>query len=327
MNLCQSFLTHLENKPKGKNLLAFSAGVDSTALFFILLSKNIKFDVAIVNYNQRVQSVDEINYAKKLCKLYNKRCFVKEFPTNMVFSEKSARDFRYSFFEELIKYEKYKYLLTAHQLNDKFEWFLMQMSKGAGVTELLGVIDFEKRDNYTIIRPLLELTKKELIEYLDKQNLKYFIDKSNFDEKYKRNHIRVKYSDKFLEEYSQGVKNSFKYLQIDYKSLLENTSKFTKDELTIFEYNGDDNIAIKLIDKELKVRGILITKDTRDEILKQREIIISDKIAISITQFQIWIVPKCNEVMTKDFKEKCRINRVPKNIRSYLSTIDYFLWN
>jgi tRNA(Ile)-lysidine synthase len=319
MNLCQSFLTHLKNKPTGKNLLAFSAGVDSVALFFILLNKNIKFDIAIINYNQRTQSVDEVSYTKKLCKLHNKKCFIKEFPNNAIFSEKSARDFRYNFFEELIEHERYAYLLTAHQLNDKFEWFLMQMSKGAGVAELLGISDFEKRDNYTIIRPLLEITKKELVKYLDKQNLQYFIDKSNFDEKYKRNHIRVNYSDKFLEEYSQGVKSSFQYLKIDYKSLFKNTSKFTKNELTIFKYSGDDNIAIKLIDKELKTRGILITKATRDEILKQKEIIVSDKIAISITQFQIWIVPKCNEVMTKDFKEKCRISRIPKNIRGYLS--------
>ncbi len=327
MNLCQSYLTHLENKPKGKNLLAFSGGVDSTALFFILLSKNIKFDIAIVDYGQREQSKDEVKYAKQLCKLYNKKCFVKEFPKTIPFNEKSARDFRYDFFDSLIQYEKYKYLLTAHQLNDKFEWFLMQLSKGAGLTEILGVKEFEHRDLFTLIRPLLNNTKEQLQEYLDDNKIKYFIDISNFDEKYTRNHMRKKYSNEFIKEYSTGITKSFEYLENDNKSLFENSSKFSKEKLTIFEYNGDENIAIKLIDKELKSRGILITKATRDEILLQKEIIISDKIAVSITQFQIWITPKCEEVMTKEFKEKCRINRIPKNVRGYLSTIDYFLWN
>ena len=49
-----------------KNLLAFSAGVDSSALFFLLLEQNIPFDIAIVNYNLRVQSKDEVFYAKNL---------------------------------------------------------------------------------------------------------------------------------------------------------------------------------------------------------------------------------------------------------------------
>ncbi len=313
---------------KGKNLLAFSAGVDSTALFFKLLAQNVKFDIAIVNYAQRDQSKDEIKYAKRLCTLYNKKCFLKNFPKDKKFSEKKARDFRYEFFETIIKDEKYDNLLTAHQLNDKFEWFLMQISKGAGLSELIGFKDVEKRDNYNLIRPLLQYSKQELEEYLQKQDIKYFVDETNFDHKYKRNKIRALYSDKFLDEFSAGVKKSFKYLDKDKNSLLKNITKHNKDKLTVFNFDyADENILIRLIDKELKKRGILISEATRDEILTQKEIIVSDKIAVSITQYQIWIAPKCDIVMTKEFKEKCRINKIPKNMRSYLFSIDYFLWN
>ena len=55
-----------------KNLLAFSAGIDSSALFFLLIEKDIPFDIAIVNYNLRAQSNDEVSYAKELAKKYNK---------------------------------------------------------------------------------------------------------------------------------------------------------------------------------------------------------------------------------------------------------------
>ena len=312
---------------KSKNLLAFSGGVDSTALFFKLLEQNIKFDIAIVDYGLRKQSKDEVAYAQKLCKLYNKKCFLKEFPSDLKFSEKVARDFRYEFFEHIIMYENYKNLLTAHQLNDKFEWFLMQLGRGAGLAELIGMQEKEDRDNYNLIRPLLGYTKKELQEYLDKKDIKYFIDKSNFDSKYKRNHIRASYSDEFLAEFGQGLKKSFEYLEKDKLSLLSNITMYIKDDLTIFDWDEDDNVAIRLIDKELKRRGVLISKGTRDEILLQREIIVSDKIAIAITNTQIWIAPKCEVVMTKEFKEKCRLNKIPNNMRSYISTIDYFLWN
>ena len=310
---------------KSINLLAFSGGVDSTALFFKLLEKSIKFDIAIVDYGQRKQSHDEVLYAKKLCKFYNKKCFFKKFPSDLKFTEKTARDFRYEFFEEIIKNENYKTLLTGHQLNDKFEWFLMQFGRGAGFVELNGMQEEENREFYTLKRPLLGYKKSELKEYLDKKNIKYFIDESNFDLKYKRNHIRASYSDKFLEEFSVGVKRSFEYLQTDIDSLFSNITTYSKEQLIIFSNCADDNVSIRLIDRELKRRNLLISSALRVEILAQREIIVSDKIAISITSSQIWIAPKCDKVMDKKFKEKCRINKIPKNIRSYISTINYFL--
>ena len=53
-----------------KNLLAFSAGGDSTALLFLLLDNNIQFDIAIVDYGIRKQSKDEVAYAQELAKQY-----------------------------------------------------------------------------------------------------------------------------------------------------------------------------------------------------------------------------------------------------------------
>ena len=156
-----------------KNLLAFSAGVDSSALFFLLLEKNIPFDIAIVNYNLRVQSKEEVSYAKELALKYNKSIFIKDVKLeNYSNFEKTARDIRYSFFEEIILNEKYENLITAHQLNDKLEWFLMQLSKGAGLVELIGFNEFEQKENYKIYKPLLNITKNELENYLKINNLK-----------------------------------------------------------------------------------------------------------------------------------------------------------
>ena len=303
-----------------KNLLAFSAGVDSTALFFLLLEQNIPFDIAIVDYNLRVQSKDEILYAKELAFKYNKSIYTKDVKLeNSSNFEKTARDIRYKFFEKIISENSYENLITAHQLNDKLEWFMMQLSKGAGLVELIGFNEYEQKENYKIYKPLLNITKDELENYLKTNHHKYFIDESNFDEKYKRNYFRHSFSNQFLENFSDGVKKSFEYLQNDLNSLniQYKPIKQIKD-LEIFLNQNDDNLNIRTIDLSLKKRGILLSSAQRNEILKQKEITISHKINISILEDYIWIAPNCSEIMDKKFKELYRTNSIPRNMRSYI---------
>ena len=306
-----------------KNLLAFSAGIDSTALFFLLLKYNISFDIAIVDYNQRLQSKDEVIYATQLAHKYNKKCFISTYPVNLKFSEKDARDFRYSFFDEIIIKNDYETLITAHQLNDKLEWFLMQLTKGAGIVELLGMKEKSNRNSYVTLKPLLKYSKQSLQEYLDNNNIKYFYDESNSDQKYKRNFFRHNFSDKLINDFEQGISNSFEYLDKDLNSLILNIDKKQIDELSIYKYNGDDNIAMRYIDKELKLRGVLLTKKTRDEIIKNKKVVVSHKISVSITIENIYICPYVNVIMDKKFKDRCRINKIPNNIRAYLFKIGY----
>ncbi|MFW2552058.1 tRNA lysidine(34) synthetase TilS [Aliarcobacter butzleri] len=305
---------------ESKNLLAFSAGVDSSALFFLLLKQNIPFDIAIVNYNVRVQSKDEVNYAKNLALKYNKQIYIKDIKLESTSNfEKTARDIRYKFFEEIIDENSYEVLITAHQLNDKLEWFLMQLTKGAGLVELIGFNEFEQKENYKVYKPLLEITKEELENFLKQENIKYFIDNSNFDEKYKRNYFRHNFSDKLLNDYSNGIKKSFKYLQDDINSLnIEITPIKNFNELEIYQNQKDNNLNIRIIDNSLKKRGFLLSSAQREEILKQKEITISHKINISIKEDFIWICPNVSSVMDKKFKETCRINKIPKNVRNYI---------
>lgn len=305
---------------ESKNLLAFSAGVDSSALFFLLLKQNIPFDIAIVNYNVRVQSKDEVKYAKELALKYNKQIYIKDIKLESTSNfEKTARDIRYKFFEEIINENSYKILITAHQLNDKLEWFLMQFTKGAGLVELIGFNEFEQKENYKVYKPLLEITKEELESFLKQENIKYFIDNSNFDEKYKRNYFRHNFSDKLLSEYTNGIKKSFKYLQDDINSLnIEITPIKNFNELEIYQNQKDNNLNIRIIDNSLKKRGFLLSSAQRDEIIKQKEITVSHKINISIKEDLIWICPNVSSIMDKKFKENCRINKIPKNVRNYI---------
>lgn len=301
-----------------KNLLAFSAGIDSTALFFLLIEQDISFDIAIVDYNQRAQSTDEIIYATQLAHKYNKKCFISRYPDSFKFSEKDARDYRYNFFDEIITSNNYDSLLTAHQLNDKLEWFLMQLTKGAGLTELMGMEKRTSKNGYLILKPLLEYSKNELQRYLDVSNKKYFIDQSNYDEKYTRNYFRHNFSDKLLEEFHNGIKKSFIYLEEDNRSLFSNIGEIKIRDLSIYDFNGDFNIGLRLIDKDLKRRGIIISNATREEIKEKKELVVSHQIAISVNNKKIYIAPVISTIMDKKFKEKCRISHIPKNIRPYI---------
>lgn len=301
-----------------KNLLAFSAGVDSSALFFLLLENNIPFDIAIVDYNQREQSKDEVAYAKELAQKYDKKIYLKEFPAHFKFSEKYARDFRYNFFDDILTQNGYEALITAHQLNDKLEWFLMQLSKGAGLAELLSFKEESKNDNYKILKPLLSYSKDDLKEYLERNSIKYFIDESNSDIKYKRNLFRQKWSNELITKYESGILKSFEYLENDLNSLgIEYNPLIHKAELIVFEKSSDDNLNIRIIDKEIKRRGYILSNLQRAEILKQKEAVI-ENFAISLTEDKIWISPYKVSNMDKKFKESCRVKKIPPKHRGYI---------
>jgi tRNA(Ile)-lysidine synthase len=306
-------LEKLQNK---KNLLAFSAGVDSTALFFYLLERNIPFDIAIVNYHTREESDKEVEYAKNLAKKYNKKIFIKDCKLKK-FSEKEARTCRYKFFEEIIKKENYDNLILAHQLNDRFEWFLMQLSKGAGLNELIAMEKEEKRDFYTIYRPFYNISRDEILNYLKKLNVKYFYDKSNDNLKFKRNFIRHKFANEFIKNFKEGVKKSFEYLEKD-KHLLFDKEIHRKKDLYYFEKSKPE-IDIRIADKIIKRLGVLLTKNQRDEIIKTDfSCVIQGKIAIDSNEKHIYITPYIKSIMPKEFKEKMRKEKIPTKVRGYI---------
>ena len=309
-----------------KNLLAFSAGIDSTALFFLLLNNKIPFDIAIVDYGQRDSSKKEIKYAKKIASQYNKKIFTKKFPQKNKFSEHLARKFRYDFFNLIIKKNRYKSLITAHQLNDKFEWLMMQLSKGAGLIELVGMKEKENRKHYTLIRPLLKIPKSFLLKYLIDNKVKFFIDETNNDLKYERNNFRLKYkTDNFIDKYHIGLNRSFEYLALDINDInMNNIKKNRIKDLAIYKINNfSTNKILRIINQELKSKNILLSYKTRKEIINNKKCVVSHKISISIDSNFIWISPYCNTIMDKKFKEKCRINNIPSNIRPYLYTINF----
>ena len=300
-----------------KNLLAFSAGVDSSALFFLLIEKHIKFDIAIVDYGVRAQSKEEVLHAKKLAKKYKLLCHTIQAPKIKTHFEKEARDFRYKFFDSLVLKHNYDNILTAHQLNDQLEWLLMRLTKGAGVSELLGLQRLTKQKNHNLIRPLLAYSKDELLTYLHKNNHPYYIDKSNSDEKYERNRFRNQFSDSLIEQYKEGIKRSFEYLKKDKMQLEERfeTLNVFKSLHIIKLYSPDAKV--KAADLTLKKLGYILSASQRKEIEKHNSLVIAGAWAIELQNDLLFIAPYSTISMPKKYKETCRVLKIPLKIRPY----------
>lgn len=306
--------TALKNQ---KNLLAFSGGVDSSALFFLLLEHGIAFDIAIVDYGVRAESKKELQYAQKLAKQYDKKIYIhssKKIDTNF---EHRARSVRYEFFHTVCTQNGYNNLVTAHQLDDRFEWFMMQLSRGAGLVELLGFEYRVKKSSYCIVKPLLNITKAQLLHYLKQHNIQYFIDVTNSDPKYRRNYFRRHYSAAFLSEFANGVKKSFDYLEKDREKIDSGYEKlFAQKEFFIYEVQLQSKVL--LVTKVLKELGYVVSAQQRKEIEKQPCLVIGGRFAVETLNSLVFICPFSKLPMDKRFKERCRIAGIPRLCRPYL---------
>ena len=314
MKLSQEFTELVKQK---RSLLAFSGGIDSSALFFLLVDAGVNFDIAIVDYGIREQSAQEVAYAKELAKMYKLNCFEIKAPKFTNNFEANARAFRYAFFEELIAEHGYDILFTAHQLNDKLEWFLMRLTKGSGVCELIGLEAQVQKEGYIISRPLLEHTKSELLEYLEANDHRYFIDATNSDEAYERNFFRKHYSDALLAEFQEGIKRSLSYIEEDCCKLQSGYRLLYADkELRVLKID-DARVRVSAVDKTLKKLGYLLSRAQRDDIEKNDSLVIGGSWAIETFDEKVFIAPYLDVTLPKEFKELCRSAKIPPKIRPY----------
>ncbi|WP_298956060.1 tRNA lysidine(34) synthetase TilS [uncultured Campylobacter sp.] len=308
----------LRKLKSGRNLLAFSHGVDSTALFYLLDEAGVKFDLAIVDYNVRTQSKDEIASAQDLAAKFNKQIYVKSVHLGASNFEHEARAARYEFFAEICREQGYENLILAHQFDDKFEWFLMQLGRGAGLSELLGMQELEPREDYVIARPLLGVRKCELERFLRERNLKYFTDETNLTEQFKRGFIRAKFSEPFLNEYFSGVKKSFEFLATDALSLTPEISNPAAKIYLVKRGRGE----LRGVDQACKRLGLVLSSAQRNEcarcLANGANCVLGGKIAVGAGENFILVTPYIKAAMEKKFKEACRTLKIPPINRGFL---------
>ena len=215
-------------------IVGVSAGPDSMALLHMLKNNlNSKIVCAHINHNVRKQSNKEELYLKKYCNKNNiifETTKIKSYSQNNF--ENEAREKRYKFYEQLLKKYNSHNLFLAHHGDDLIETIIMKIIRGSNLEGYAGIKTISYLENYKIIRPLLNLTKEDIIKYNIDNNIEYYIDITNEDTKYTRNRYRknilplLKEEDKkvhlkFL-KYSNILQEYDNYINYEIKKKLNN---------------------------------------------------------------------------------------------------------
>ena len=174
-------------------LLAVSGGLDSMVLLQLCHSLKFYIGVAHVNFKLRgVESDGDEQFVKDWCANHNVPFFATSFDTNNYATEHglsiqmAARELRYQWFNKIIERHQFKYVATAHHLNDSLETALLNLTRGLGVESLTGIAPLSGNR----IRPLLFSTRAEIETYAAANQITWREDSSNQTDAYQRNLIR-----------------------------------------------------------------------------------------------------------------------------------------
>lgn len=244
-----------------KNLIlgvAVSGGADSVSLLTALhsLSKTEPFllKALTVDHNMRPaeQSGRDADFVESYCRSLDIPCRRFNIPQGEIFSyakkmktgeESAARHFRYQCFEKFISDENISYLCLAHNKNDQTETLLMRFLQGADVKALSG-IPF-RRGKY--LRPMLEISRKEIESYLSEKNISHVNDESNSSHVFLRNRIRLELIP-LLQKILPGFENSLmlvKNKMQDDSDFIEECLEKAKEKVCIKNKNGSISFSLK----------------------------------------------------------------------------------
>lgn len=209
-----NFKKHIEENfsfLKGKkSLIACSGGVDSVVLMHLVKNLNLEIALAHCNFSLRGEESDgDEQFVVALAENLDVPIFSETFDTHKyadeqkVSTQMAARTLRYNWFEEILSNFSYDYLLTAHHLDDDLETFFINLSRGTGLNGLTGI----PKKNQKVVRPLLNFSREEIVDYAEANKLKWREDSTNQKTDYLRNKLRLEVIPQFKETNENLLKN------------------------------------------------------------------------------------------------------------------------
>ena len=312
----------------GNIIVACSGGPDSMFLLHVLNSRGYKVICAHVNHNLREESKEEYEYVEKYCKDNNiifEGTVLHDLPK--VNTELVAREKRYEFFKILIDKYNAKYLFTAHHGDDLIETILLRIVRGSTLNGYSGFNIITDKKDYKIVRPLVYLTKDDITSYLEENNIKYYIDQTNYSDEHLRNRYRknvlpvLKEEDKnvhlkFL-KYHEITQSYFDYINSKVYEIIDDIVE--DNILYIDKFNKvDEFLKDKILEEVIRPYYpddlYLINDNHINEILK---VINSDKPNITL------VLPGSNNnIIIKKEYNKLIINTENNEIKEYDYTFD-----
>lgn len=183
-------------------LAAFSGGSDSSAMLDMLAKYCAQTGTALyaahVNHCIRGAEADK---DEEFCREIAKRLGVKIFVLKVdvpayaqehkLSVETAARELRYEFFDRIMRENNIHILATAHNANDNLETILFNLSRGCGLSGICGIPPVRKCEGGYVVRPILEMSKTQILEYCRDNGIEFVTDSTNTDTDYTRNMIRA----------------------------------------------------------------------------------------------------------------------------------------
>ncbi|MBE6547463.1 MAG: tRNA lysidine(34) synthetase TilS [Ruminococcaceae bacterium] len=186
-------------------LVALSGGADSTSLLHMMCvcreSLGFELYAAHVNHNIRTEQYnnealrDEM-FCRELCQKLGVELFVlnadipKLCEASGESTETVARNVRYEFFASIMKERGVPVLVTAHNANDNLETQIFNLCRGCGTQGISGIPQIRYFEGGTIFRPLLAVSREDILEFCKKNSIEYVTDSTNLEDEYTRNRIR-----------------------------------------------------------------------------------------------------------------------------------------
>lgn len=238
-------------------VVALSGGSDSVALLRILHALGYDCEAAHCNFHLRGKESDRDEvFVKKLCTKLGIPLHRIDFETKRYADEKkisiemAARELRYNWFAEIKEKTKADVIAVAHHKDDSVETVLLNLIRGTGLNGLMGI----RPKNGNIVRPLLCVSRKEIMDYLQDIGQEYETDSTNLQDEYTRNKIRLN-----LIPLMQEINPSVKEHIIDTSNYLNNVASIynrciEEGKLRVMD-NG--NIRITALLNELSPEALL----------------------------------------------------------------------
>lgn len=255
----QKFIKFMNEFSGQKLAVAVSGGVDSVCLLCWLADMGLHPIALHVNHGLRDVAAAEAQYVQDLCAARGVECHVFEWtgekPTTGL--EAAARGVRYKMMTDFCRENNVDALLVAHQADDQIETFLMNLGRGSGLSGLAAMRPVTTRDGVKIVRPLLNVWRRELKQYCDDNGIKYCTDAMNSDAKYTRVRIR---QNRHLMADALGISDERILLAINNLNRVRDAIETNVADLVAAVKNGrravfldsflfdqDDNIRLKFI--------------------------------------------------------------------------------
>lgn len=244
-----------------KVLVGLSGGADSVALLSVLVKLGYTCIALHCNFHLRgEESVRDEKFAQAFADKLHVPLYKIDFKTeqyaheNHLSIEMAARELRYAWFEDMRIRLQAQAIAVAHHRDDSIETLLMNLVRGSGIRGLVGI---RPRNQY-VIRPLLAVSRKEILSWLEEQQYTYVTDSTNLSDAYTRNFIRLRVLP-LLEEINPSVRQTLSRTadhlsaaETIYLSVLEKAHQelWVKDKLSIeklMQYPSPETILYELL--------------------------------------------------------------------------------